>query len=264
MYPLLFEIFGVKIYSYGVLVALAFVAGFALIAMRAKKAGDRVDDYLEAIIWFIVAGIGGARLFYFIWFPEAFFRDPIGSLLSKGGLVWYGGVIGAFIASVIYTRIKRINLNHFGDIVAPAAALGLAIGRIGCLLAGCCYGAPCDLPWAIRYPHTHETMGLPVHPAPLYETALMLLVMGLLIKLDKNKPFEGYTLWWFVILAGVVRFALEFIRGDQLVWSQDLHISASQWVSVGGILLGTLMLGFLSKKSRMAKDTQGTSSGVTV
>lgn len=264
MYPLLFDFFGVKIYSYGVLVALAFIAGFGLIALRARKAGDRVDDYLEAIIWFIVAGIGGARLFYFIWFPEQFFRDPLGSMLSKGGLVWYGGVIGAFVASVVYTRLKRINLNHFGDIVAPAAALGLAIGRIGCLLAGCCYGAPCDLPWAIHYPPTHETLGLPVHPAPLYETALMLAAMALLIKMDKNKPFEGFTLWWFVILAGAVRFGLEFIRGDQLVWSQSIHISASQWVSVGGILLGAIMLAVLSRKKTGSQKHPDTPTGLAV
>jgi phosphatidylglycerol:prolipoprotein diacylglycerol transferase len=256
MYPLLFEFFGLKIYAYGVLVALAFLLGFALIAYRAKQAGDKVDDYTEALIWFIIAGIGGARLFYFIWFPAQFFQDPVGSLFNQGGLVWYGGVIGAFMAAVIYTRLKKINLHHFGDIVAPAAALGLAIGRIGCLLAGCCYGAPCDLPWAIHYPHQHETHGMAVHPAPLYETALMLIVMGLLLKLDKNKPFEGFTLWWFFILAGIVRFALEFVRGDQLVWSQSLQISASQWISIGGMAIGAGMLLYLSWKHRQLKQTQ--------
>lgn len=256
MHPLLFELFGLKIHAYGVMVALAFIVGFTLIGYRAKQAGDRVDDYLEAIIWFIIAGIGGARLFYFLWFPDQFFQDPVGSLFSQGGLVWYGGVIGAFIATIIYTRIKKIGLHHFGDIITPAAALGLAIGRIGCLLAGCCYGAPCALPWAIQYPHTHETQGIPVHPAPLYETFLMLIVMGILLRLDKNKPFEGFTTWWFFILAGVVRFSLEFVRGDKLVWSQELHISASQWVSVAGIVLGTGMLLYLSHKRKQSLSSE--------
>ncbi len=250
MHPLLFEIFGLKIYSYGVLVALAFLAGFALIGYRAKQAGERVDDYLEAIVWFIIAGIGGARLFYFIWFPEVFLKDPIGSMFSQGGLVWYGGLIGAFAAMWIYARIKKIRLFRFGDIVAPAAAMGLAIGRIGCLLAGCCYGAPCDLPWAIQYPHSHETHGFPVHPAPLYETVLMLLAMGILLKMDAKKPFEGFTTWWFFIFAGIVRFSLEFIRGDKLIWSQNFQLSASQWVSVFGILLGTVMLLWLSSRNK--------------
>jgi phosphatidylglycerol:prolipoprotein diacylglycerol transferase len=244
MHPLLFEFLGIKVYSYGVLVALAFLLGFSLILYRAKKAGDNPDDYLEAAIWFIIAGIGGARLFYFIWFPQVFFQDPIGSLLSQGGLVWYGGVIGVVLATVIYTRLKKISLRHFGDIVAPAAALGLGIGRIGCLLAGCCYGAVCDLPWAIHYPAGHETHGLAVHPAPVYETILMFLLTGLLLKMDKRKPFEGYTMGWFFILAGLVRFILEYIRGDRLVWIESLNLSASQVVSLLGMVAGGLMLLF--------------------
>lgn len=250
MHPLLFELFGLKVYSYGVLVALAFLLGFALIAYRAKQAGDKVDDYLEAIIWFIVSGIGGARLFYFIWFPQVFLADPIGATFSQGGLVWYGGVIGALLAALVFTRLKRIHLAHFGDIIAPAAAFGLAIGRVGCLLAGCCYGAVCDLPWAIHYPLAHETHGLPVHPAPLYETALMLMVTGLLLKMDKNKPYEGFTLGWFFILASLVRFGLEYLRGDRLVWIQTLDLSASQVVSLLGVLLGSGILLIASRKTQ--------------
>jgi phosphatidylglycerol---prolipoprotein diacylglyceryl transferase len=182
-----------------------------------------------------------------------FFNDPLGSLLSQGGLVWYGGVIGVLLASLIFARVKKMTMGHFGDIVAPAAALGLAIGRVGCLLAGCCYGAVCDLPWAIQYPHTHETHGLPVHPVPLYETGLMLLVTFWLLKMDKTKPFEGFTLWWFFILASLVRFGLEYLRGDRLVWSlewaQGLNLSASQVVSIGGMVLGAAMLLWLSAKN---------------
>jgi phosphatidylglycerol:prolipoprotein diacylglycerol transferase len=251
MYPVLFEFFGLKIYSYGVMVALAFLLGFALIFHRARQAGDRVDDYMEAAIWFIIAGIGGARLFYFIWYPDVFLQDPIGTMLSQGGLVWYGGVIGVTVAVLLFTRIKKIRLFHFADIVAPAAALGLAIGRIGCLLSGCCFGSVCNVPWAIQYPHIHETHGLPVHPAPLYETFLMLAAMGALLKLDQKKPFEGYTTGWFFIMAGLVRFVLEYYRGDRLVWIEPLNLSASQVVSVAGILIGVLALYILGLRNRV-------------
>jgi phosphatidylglycerol:prolipoprotein diacylglycerol transferase len=254
MHPILFELSGFKIYSYGALMALAYLLGFALIVYRARQAHDNPDDYLEAAIWFIIAGIGGARLFYFIWYPQVFLNDPLGSLLSQGGLVWYGGVIGVLLASILFTRIKKIPLQHFGDIVAPAAALGLAIGRLGCLLAGCCYGAVCALPWAIHYPHSHETHGLAVHPAPIYETLLMILVTGLLLKMDKNKPFAGFIIWWFFILAGMVRFGLEYIRGDRLVWIQSLNLSASQVVSLLGILLGVAMLSLLAAKANQLKS----------
>ncbi len=250
MHPILFEFSGIKIYAYGVLMALAYLLSFALILKRVREAQDNPEDYLEAAIWFIIAGIGGARLFYFIWYPQVFFHDPLGSLFSQGGLVWYGGVIAVLLASIVFCRIKKISLQHFGDIVAPAAALGLAIGRIGCLLAGCCYGAVCDLPWAVHYPAGHETHGLAVHPAPLYETALMLLAAGLLLKLDQHKPYAGFTLWWFFIIASLVRFSLEYIRGDRLVWIQSFNLSASQVVSLGGLVLGASMLCWLSVQSK--------------
>lgn len=250
MHPVLFEIFGLKIYAYGIIIAIAFFVGFLLIGRRARQHGQNPEDYLEALIWFIISGIGGARLFYFFWYPDLFFTDPIGSLLSQGGLVWYGGVIGVLLASLIYSRIKKIDWFLFGDIVAPSAALGLAIGRIGCLMAGCCYGAPCHLPWAIQYPVHHETLGIPVHPAPLYETGLMLTVCLLLLRLDTKKPFLGFTIASFFILAGLVRFGLEYIRGERLIWLTTLNISASQAISLLGILFGVfLLLKGLQKKA---------------
>lgn len=251
MHPILFEPFGFKIYAFGVMVALAFLIGFALMAYRAKQAGDKPDDYLESAIWFIIAGIGGARLFYFIWYPHLFLQDPIGALVNQGGLVWYGGLIGVLLAAIIITRLKKIGLLHFGDIMVPCAALGLAIGRIGCLLAGCCFGAPCNLPWAIQYPPGHETHGLLVHPAPLYETLLMLGVTGLLLKLDKAKPFEGFTTAWFLICAGLVRFVLEYMRGDRLVWIESLNFSASQVISLIIMLAGLGLLMFLSARQKI-------------
>jgi phosphatidylglycerol---prolipoprotein diacylglyceryl transferase len=255
MHPLLFQVFGIKIYSYGLMVGLAFLIGFVLITWRAKQAGENADHYLEAAIWFIIAGIGGARLFYFLWFPKVFFNDPIGSTLSSGGLVWYGGVIGVLAAILIYTRVRHIRLLTFTDIVSPAAALGLAIGRIGCLLAGCCYGSVCQLPWAIHYPANHETHGLPVHPAPLYETALMLLVAGLLLRIEKHAPFEGYLTSWFFIAAGLVRFIVEGVRGDRLIWLQwgSLDLSASQVVSLLGVALGIGLLAWQSKQQAISQ-----------
>lgn len=254
MHPILFEILGFKVYSYGVMVALAFLCGFALILHRARKAGDNQEDYMEAFIWLIISAIAGARIFYFIWFPQVFLHDPIGTLFSQGGLVWYGGVIGVTAAVLVYTRIKKIRLFHFSDIIIPSCALGLAIGRIGCLLAGCCYGAPCDLPWAIHYPLAHETHGVGVHPAPIYETLLMLLVTGILLKIDRKKPFEGFTTWWFFILGGLVRFVLEYYRGDRLVWIESLNLSASQVVSLVGMAVGAGLLIWLGQKADRIKQ----------
>lgn len=264
MHPLLFDLFGLKIHSYGVLVAIAFLVGFALMGYRAKQIGENPDDYLEAGLWLIIAGIGGARLFYFLWYPQLFFQNPIGTLLSSGGLVWYGGVIGVIIAILLYTRIKKMSLLLFGDLLSPSAALGLAIGRVGCLLAGCCFGSPCTLPWAIHYPHTHETLGAAVHPTPLYETGLMLIATVLLLKLDQRKPFIGYTTAWFFIIAGIVRFLVEYVRGDRLVWDvpiiATLNLSASQVVSLIGIAGGILLLMTLAQKEKIASRISPTPS----
>lgn len=250
MHPVLFEISGFKIYSFGLMVALAFLAGFAVALWRAKRAGENVDDYMESTIWLIIAGIGGARLFYFLFFPETFLADPLGALLNQGGLVWYGGMIGVTLAAILFTRLKKINLWRYGDILIPGAAIGLAIGRIGCLLAGCCYGGPCQAPWAIQYPHDHVTGGIPVHPAPLYETFLLLGVFALLLWIDRRKPFEGLTAWSFFILYGFVRFALEYFRGDRLVWIDTLNLSASQVISLGSIVVGFLMIWLLSRNRK--------------
>jgi len=274
MHPILLELFGIKIYSYGLMVGLAYLVGFWIICARAKRAGDNPDNYLEAAIWFIIAGIGGARIFYFFWFPKIFIRDPIGSMFSSGGLVWYGGVIAVLLATYIFTSIKRIRLLHFMDVVAPGASVGLAIGRIGCLLAGCCFGSVCHLPWAIQYPAAHETHGLPVHPAPLYETVLMLLVAGFLYYLERKASvakaqtsryrndvtmLEGTTSAWFFILSGIVRFIVEGVRGDRLIWlifplfGQKVDLSASQLISLGGILIGLGI--FLYQKQKNIPST---------
>ncbi len=260
MHPVLFEAFGFKVYSFGLMVALAFLVGFAVMLHRARQAGENVEDYMESTIWLIIAGIGGARLFYFLFFPQVFLADPVGSLFSQGGLVWYGGMIGVTLTVLLFTRIKRICISRYGDILAPGAAVGLAIGRIGCLLAGCCYGGPCKLPWAIHYPHDHVTAGMAVHPSPLYETFLLLGVFGLLLWIDRRKPFEGLTTWSFFVLYGIVRFILEYYRGDRLVWIDALNLSASQVISLASIAAGLIMLWLLNRRRPAAVASQTTAS----
>jgi phosphatidylglycerol---prolipoprotein diacylglyceryl transferase len=121
MHPILFELFGFKIYAYGALVALAFLAGIVLMAFRAKKVGDNPDLYLEAAIWFIIAGIGGARLFYFFWYPQVFLANPIGATLSQGGLVWYGGVVGVLLARLVW-RLD-VSAVYYPDAVTAVPVL---------------------------------------------------------------------------------------------------------------------------------------------
>lgn len=240
-------------YSFGAMVALAFLAATWWGMHRAKQLGENPDTLLELGCWMVFSGLVGARLFYVIFFPAAFFADPIGVLFNQGGLVWYGGMIAVTLTMIWFAQAKKISLWRLMDIMAPPAALGLAIGRIGCLLAGCCYGGLSTLPWTIQYPVGHETHPHFVHPSPLYETIALLIVTALLGWMDRHKKFEGLTGWSFFVLYGIVRFVLEYYRGDRLVWIDMLNLSASQVISLAGVLLGSVMIWQRHQQSSISK-----------
>lgn len=248
MHPILFEINGFAVYSFGLMMASAFLVANLWMTWRAKQAGENEQLYFESTLWIIVSGILGAKLFYFIFFPHIFFADPIGALVSQGGLVWYGGLITATAAIIVYCKLKNINIWTFGDILTPPAALGVAIGRIGCFLSGCCFGGGCNLPWAVQYPFGHETHPHLVHPSPLYETFAMVIATGLLLWIDKHKQFKGVTTGGFFVLYGIIRFVLEYYRGDRLVWIEALNLSASQCISLAGVIGGALTVYILKKQ----------------
>jgi phosphatidylglycerol:prolipoprotein diacylglycerol transferase len=242
MHPIIFQIGDFRLYGFGLMVGLAFVIGFALLAWRVRRGGEDPTIYLEGSFWLTLMAIAGARLFYVFYFPARFFADPLGTLFSQGGLVWYGGMLGVIATVLVYCRTKHISFRRFADWFSPSAALGLAIGRMGCLLAGCCYGAPSHLPWAIQYPVGHETHPLWVHPTPIYESLGCLVIFGLLLWQARRPHGLGQLFASFCIYYGVVRFAVESVRGDRLVWLPALDLSASQVMSLVGIGVGAFLL----------------------
>jgi phosphatidylglycerol:prolipoprotein diacylglycerol transferase len=249
MHPVLFEVFGFELYTFGALVALAFVFAFFWMFRRAKAVGDDPNIYLDAAVWLIIAALVGARLFYILFFPEIFWADPLGTLFGQGGLVWYGGMVGVILAVLFFTKRRGLNLWRFSDVMVPPAALGLAIGRIGCFMAGCCFGGPCEVSWlAVYYPHSHPSYGIPVYPTQLLESAAMFATALGLGWFSSRQKFPGQTTWLFFIIYGFVRFGLEYIRGDRLVWLDALDLSASQVISLVGIALGCGMLWFLGRR----------------
>jgi phosphatidylglycerol---prolipoprotein diacylglyceryl transferase len=260
MHPVLFEIFGFKLYSFGIMVALAFILSSFWIIQRAKAKEHDVSLYLDALSWIIISALLGARLCYFLFFPQEFWADPIRSFFSQGGLVWYGGMVGVSLTIIYFAKVKKLPLWEFSDVIVPPAALGLAIGRIGCFLSGCCFGGACVAPWAVHYPLTHETHGLGVHPSPLFESASMFITAWGLAQLYKHQRFDGQTTWAFFVVYGIVRFVLEYTRGDRLVWLPALDLSASQVISLLGVLLGAVMLVYLSKNKRKNSSSKNASS----
>src|SRR5262249_11792855 len=155
VHKIAFTLGPLTVHWYGVLVALGFLAGLWTASRRAMLEKVSAETILDLGPWLIIGTIIGARTLYVIsYWQEQFAGRPFSEvfMVHHGGLVFYGGLVGASLACILYTQIKRLRLWKIADILAPSIALGHAFGRIGCLMNGCCYGRPTSLPWAIHFP----------------------------------------------------------------------------------------------------------------
>ena len=167
--------------------------------------------------WIIFGAIIGARLMYVInYWEEEFAGKPLHHIITIGrsGLVFYGGLIGSCIGTIIYAWKNKLPLWKIADVMAPSVALGHGFGRIGCLMTGCCYGKPTDLPWAIHFPKDHATGGIGVHPTQIYESALNFTFFAVLIWLHRRKKFDGQVFCVYLIGYAILRAVVESFRGD--------------------------------------------------
>jgi phosphatidylglycerol:prolipoprotein diacylglycerol transferase len=217
VHPVAFQFGAFTITWYGIMVASGFLAGLWTASRRALAAGIRPDKILDFGPWLLVAAIFGARVLYVLTFwRDQFAEGPVLEWFAvwRGGLVYYGGLIGAALVTIFYARLKRIGLWKLSDVLAPSIPLGYAFGRIGCLMNGCCYGRECTLPWAIHFPENHQTYPHAVHPTQIYDAVLGLGFYAFLSWLYRRKKFDGQV--FAVYLAGyaILRFAVEFTRGD--------------------------------------------------
>jgi phosphatidylglycerol---prolipoprotein diacylglyceryl transferase len=212
------HIFGITLQTFGLMMGLGFVVSGWIIARRLKELGKPVDWAYEMVFAALIGGIVGARLW---WVGENWSSakdDILGSLFSGAGLVWYGGAIGGAIAVLLWAwRRKWFTLQMLDTASIPLAA-GYAIGRIGCQLAGDGdYGKPWNGPWAMAYPNGTVPTTVKVHPTPVYETITMLIVAAVLWQLrDRWRPGTLFAL--YLILAGLERFLVEFIRRNDAVF----------------------------------------------
>lgn len=252
MYPILFKIpffGGIPVYTYGMLVALAFVVGIVWVTYESKRLGQDVGKATDLLFYLILAGIIGSRIVYVIVSErERFFENPlIFFKIWEGGLVFYGGLLAAAAVGVWYFRRHRLPVLLYCDIFAPAIALGHSIGRMGCLMAGCCYGKQAALGawYAITFPmkeHTFAPTGIPLYPTQIMESAGEFLIFLTLFFLRWKKRFVGQMIATYLILYGVLRFVVEFFRGDMdrgFIISQI--ISVSQAISVLMVAFGIFL-----------------------
>src|SRR5260370_20512975 len=160
-------------------------------------------------------------------------------MVHHGGLVYYGGLIGAVLGGLIYLKWKKLPVWKVADILAPSIALGYAFGRIGCLMNGCCYGRQCALPWAIHFPSTHSTYPHGVHPTQLYESGLSLLLYAGLAWLYRRKKFDGQVFAAYLVCYAPLRSFVELFRGDYAPTQLYLvHFTPAQLVSIAILVSG--------------------------
>jgi phosphatidylglycerol:prolipoprotein diacylglycerol transferase len=254
MHPVLFDFSGLTIYSYGVLLAAAYLLGLQFALIRARTRGLDGQRVMDLGIWIIVSALVGAKLLLLIVDFKQFTSSPrdLLGLLRSGG-VFYGGLIAAVAVALIYLRRHKLPLWTTTDVFAPGIALGHIVGRMGCLLAGCCFGRPTSVPWAITFTNplaaanVGTPLGIPLHPTQLYEAGAELLILVFLLLWERRGlGFPGRTFWSYMLLYGVSRFAIEFYRGDSrgMVFQT---LSTSQFVSVILVPLSIIMLFLLSR-----------------
>lgn len=255
MYPRLFEIGPVTVYSYGVLLAAAYLVGLKLAMVLARRRGLDSDRILDLGIYIIIAALIGAKLLLLVVDWDFFVRQPreLWTLARSGG-VFYGGLIVATMVGFWYIRRHRLPFWETTDVMAPGIALGHVVGRLGCFLAGCCYGRPTEVAWAVTFtdPFAASNVGTPLnrplHPTQLYEAGAELIILAILLSADRRwRYFPGRSFWGYLLLYGVARFVIEFYRGDERgMW---LGYSTSQLVSLLLVPISLLMLVWLARRT---------------
>lgn len=240
MYPVLLRLGPLTIYSYGLMMAIAFLTAGFLLGKELSRKGFDGDLASSMVFWALIGGFGGARILAIIDDWSSFVSDPLHSIFSGSGFVFYGGLIGGCIA--VSWTIYRHGLPWLPtvDCIAPGLVLAQGIGRIGCQLAGDgCWGSETTLPWGMTYPNaivgwSYEP-GVRVHPTPLYEFTAYFLVFAILWAIRKRQYRDGTIFWLYLILAPTARFLIEFVRINPRVF---LGLSQAQLVSLGLIAIG--------------------------
>ncbi len=256
--PFLGELGPVTVYTYGVLLAAAYLLGLQLAMVRGRARGLDQARVLDLGIYIIISALVGAKLLLFITDFRSFVDNPRSLMdLARSGGVFYGGLILAVGVALFYIRRIGLPLWTTCDVFAPGIALGHVVGRFGCFFAGCCYGKPTLAAWAITFtdPYAAANVGtplnIPLHPTQLYEAGAEGLILLLLLATEsKGQRFPGRTFWLYLLLYAVSRYIIEMFRGDPR--GSILIFSTSQFISVLLAPLAVVMLVYLKRRKSPA------------
>jgi phosphatidylglycerol---prolipoprotein diacylglyceryl transferase len=256
VYPFIIHLGPLEITGYGLMLMVAFLTGGWLIARELRENNLREDYAADMVAAAVIGGIVGAKLWY-----VALTGDP-SALLSRGGLVWYGGFLGGALAVILNSWRLRVPLRWTMQLAAPALAASYALGRVGCFLVNDDYGGPTTLPWGVKFPNgsppstaanLHDFgLSLPagispstvlaVHPTQLYEVAAMLVAFAVLWVLRKNGRPVGWLFGLYLVFAGVERFLVEILRAKDDRWLGPFTIAQLTSVIILCIGLALLMI----------------------
>ena len=262
MYPKILEVGPITIHTYGLLLAIAFIAGIWVASRNAGRNGISADSIWNMGLLIIFSALVGSKIILFFSDYGHYSQNPreIFSLSTlRSSEVYYGGLLLALVSAVWYARKKQIPLWTVADLSVPAMALGQSIARLGCLSAGCCYGKPSHMPWSITFTnqYAYDNVGvplnIPLHPTQIYESiALFGLFLFLTWRLAK-KRFTGQVVLEYLGLFAVIRFMIEFYRNDERGFILHGLLSTSQFIAFLTIL-GSAIAYYLLRRQREAQQ----------
>ncbi len=227
MHPVLFELGPLHFYSYGLLIALGFLAASFLAARRAGQIGLDPDRIQGIALATLIAGLIGGRLGYVLFQWELFRNSPLEIFrLDHGGLVFFGGFAGGIAGAVWAIRRAGLPVAKTVDLLVPPLVVAHAFGRVGCFFNGCCYGKVTSLPWGVRFPSD----GLSRHPTQLYEMLALLAIFVLLKRIERRNLRPGTVFLSYGLSYGLWRFLVEFLRGDNPPFG--LGLTVFQWIAL--------------------------------
>jgi phosphatidylglycerol:prolipoprotein diacylglycerol transferase len=249
------------LHTYGVLLAVAFLAGLWVAARQAKRAGLDAGRITDMAVWVLIAGLVGAKALLVGVEWSYFARNPkdVFSIFQSGG-VFYGGLLGGIAVAALLVRRYHLPGWTTADVLAPGVAIGQSIGRLGCFSAGCCWGKATTVPWAVTFTDVYAArqvgtpIDTPLHPSQLYESFAVFLIFLFLLWLAPRKRFHGAVTLAYVALYSTVRFVLEFWRGDSERGTWFGHtISTSQLIAIALLLGAALALPYVRRTQPLSK-----------
>ena len=270
MHPILFKLGPLQITSYGLMLAISFMVGILFASKRAKKYGIEPDRVMDLAMIIIVSSIVGSRFLYVIFHLDEFrghWLDTFNPFQSSGqigiaGLTVLGGVVLSIISSLLYLKLKKLSFLRFADVLIPSVALGIFFTRIGCFLAGCCYGQPTSLPWGVSFPpgsaaHFHYG-NVHIHPTQLYSSMYGLIILGILLFAERTRRFDGQLFYLFLLLYGISRFSVDLVRyyeTSMVITIAGLQLSVNQAISLAMILTGAGLFLYNLLKAKLPSNS---------